>query len=182
MKFVFSGIAAASAVLALSVAPVRAKPSEEQIAGAIALLGIAALAHHEGHYRGGWSPTSEAETADFERGYRDGLHNERYDTRWDTRAYSEGYDAGQKERSHRLSHSGNRSRGDHVDAPTLAVRGCVGEASAQWGRDPRDIHATRSRQMGSNDFYIEVGAGHHHGVCEVGATGNIYQFQNGRLK
>jgi len=64
--------------------------------GAAALLGIAALAH-KSHHRGDRS-YNEQQTADFERGYRDGLYHNSYNNYGENREYSDGYSQGVDER------------------------------------------------------------------------------------
>lgn len=150
------------------------------IAGALVLLGAAALAHNKDHHHDGKHHTQVQQIHDFDRGYRDGLHNAEYDFRHDSPEYNDGFAAGQKERHNQLAHRHPRE-GDGPNAPALAMRACVGEASAKWGRNPRDISVIKTRQAGSNDFYVEVAAGHRHGNCEVSADGNIYLFQKGRI-
>lgn len=164
---------------AVALQPAFAEDGEnaKKIAGAIAILGIAAMLHDKHHYREGYEPGSEVEYADFERGYRDGLHNNRYDTRWATQAYSEGFSAGQHERDARLSHHDNRQAGYNIGAPGAAVSSCAREAANQWGTSHSNVHPTKVRQAASNDFYIELTAGRHTGVCEVSKDGQIYLFQ-----
>jgi hypothetical protein len=65
--------------------------------GAAALLGIAALAH-KSHHRDDRN-FSEQQTADFERGYRDGLYNNSFNSRGGSGEYSDGYNQGVSERS-----------------------------------------------------------------------------------
>jgi hypothetical protein len=57
--------------------------------GAAALLGIAALAH-KSHHRGDRN-YNEQQTADFERGYRDGLYHNSHHNYGESREYSDGY-------------------------------------------------------------------------------------------
>lgn len=178
-------LASASLALGLAGAPARSDENADAaiVAGAVAILGIAALAHNSDHYRPGQEPKTEQETADFERGYRDGLHNEPYDSRHSTAAYGSGFDAGHKERANRLARK-NIHKDDK--APHLATSGCVGEASAQWGRNPRDIHVVNSKkgsfsQAGGQEFRVEVSVGHKHGVCDVSAKGAVFKFHKGHL-
>jgi len=180
-----SALAAVSLVAAISSPPAHADKTGEAIGAAaavLAIIGVAALAHHNDHYRDGWKPESDRETADFERGYRDGLHNDGYHGRYghDSRAYGEGYAAGQKERDNRLAHKRWSDR-DGPNAPSLSMRACVGEASASWNHNPHDIHVVNTSQVGGNDFLVEVAAGHKHGTCEVSSSGQIYIFRNGRI-
>ncbi len=169
---------------ALSVEPARAEePANDQaaaIAAALVIFGAAALAHHEDHHKDGKHHTQVDQIAAFERGYRDGLHHAGYDHRHDGPEYNDGYAAGAKERHNRLAHR-HENRGDGPNAPTLAMRACVGEASARWSRSPHDIHVIKSRQASTDDFFVEVAAGHRHGNCEVSSRGQIYLFKKGRI-
>ncbi|RBI83812.1 hypothetical protein DRV85_14255 [Rhodosalinus halophilus] len=173
----FRAATAAAVALALAASPAAAldKQQREAVAGALAILGIAALAHHEKHHQEGRAPQTADETAEFERGYRAGLHNDAY--RGSTIAYGDGFSAGMKERENRLARTREQSEGPN--APTLALRGCVGEASARWGTNPRNIHVVNSTQVARDDFYVEVAAGHRHAVCEMSAQGRVYLFQDG---
>jgi hypothetical protein len=171
----FRGATAAALALTLAANPAAAldKQAREAVAGALAILGVAALAHHDKHKADPNAHGTPSETAQFELGYRDGLHNEPYAGQ--TVSYGDGYAAGQKERWNRLSHK----RESRATTPNLALRGCVGEASARWGLNPRDIHVVRSKAVASDDFYVEVAAGWQHAVCEMSAQGRVYLFQDG---
>jgi hypothetical protein len=70
--------------------------------GAAALLGVAALAH-KSHQRDD-KQYNEQQTADFERGYRDGLYHQPYHNYSNTREYSDGYNKGVDERSRQTSY------------------------------------------------------------------------------
>lgn len=73
--------------------------------GAAALLGVAALIHksHEREDR----KYNERQTADFERGYRDGLYNNSYHNYGNNREYSDGYSEGVEERGRQSSYRGS---------------------------------------------------------------------------
>lgn len=75
--------------------------------GAVALLGIAALAS-KSHHRGD-RDYDERGTADFERGHRDGLYNQPYHNYSRSDAYSNGYDSGVRERASQTSYRGGNS-------------------------------------------------------------------------
>jgi hypothetical protein len=176
-------VVAAAVLGGTAAGPAVADEKSDQaaaIAAALAIFGAAALAHHEDHHKDGKHHSDPDHIAAFERGYRDGLHEAGYDHRHDSGEYNEGYAAGLKERHNSLAHR-HEGRGDGPNAPTRAMRACVGEASARWGRDPRDIHVIKTRQAGSDDFLVEVAAGHKHGHCEVNAMGTNYQFRHGRI-
>ncbi|MCR9150622.1 MAG: hypothetical protein NXH83_10635 [Rhodobacteraceae bacterium] len=173
---------AAAALIAMQAlaAPAFAL-SEEQKAGlaAAALLGIAALSHHQHHYRDD-APKADANyKAMFERGYRDGLHNESYDSRHNSAAYSQGYDAGQKERSNRLAYKTSNIGGTKV--PTEAVNSCVTEVASSLNVSGHHVHVIKAGQEGANNFYIELAAGHRHLVCGTDGAGAVFNLRDGRL-
>lgn len=92
--------------------------------GAAALLGIAALAH-KSHHRDDRS-YDERQTADFERGFRDGLYNHPYHNYGNQREYSDGYSKGVEQRRQESSYrGGNTWRGGyaaHVNVSDLLYR------------------------------------------------------------
>lgn len=99
--------------------------------GAAALLGIAALAH-KSHHRGDRS-YDERQTADFERGFRDGLYNHPYHNWNNAREYSDGYSQGVEQRRHESGYrSGNTWRGGY------AAHAYVGDLQ---GRNPEDARS-----------------------------------------
>ena len=70
--------------------------------GAAALLGVVALASKSHHREDRYSDVNG--TADFERGYRDGLYNQSYHNYGRSDAYSHGYDQGARQRGHETSY------------------------------------------------------------------------------
>jgi hypothetical protein len=76
--------------------------------GAAALLGIAALAH-KSHHRDD-NNYNEEQTAEFERGYRDGLYHNGLHNYNNSREYSHGFDKGESERREQ---SGYRNGNGH---------------------------------------------------------------------
>lgn len=173
---------AATTALALSLAPAALHASEDSdnaAKAALVILGVAAMAHAADHHYDGQHKNDANYEAAYERGYRDGLYNEPYDSRHSSEAYGNGYSSGMKERENQLAHK--RHTDDARSAPNIAMRACVGEASAKWDRNPRDISVIKSRKLMSNDFMVEVAVGHKHGACEVSADGKVFQFQNGTI-
>lgn len=73
--------------------------------GAAAILGIAALSS-KSHHRGD-RYNDQQSTADFERGYRDGLYNQPYHNYSRSNAYSDGYSQGVEQRGHETSYRSN---------------------------------------------------------------------------
>jgi hypothetical protein len=83
------------------------------VVGAAAILGIAALAS-KSHDRGD-RYSDQQNTADYERGYRDGLYNQSYHNYSRSNAYSDGYSAGVEQRGHETSYRrGNQYGGGYT--------------------------------------------------------------------
>ena len=74
--------------------------------GAAALVGVALLVS-KSHQRDDKNSQDEKSTAEFERGYRDGLHHERFHNYQNTSSYSDGYNAGQEKRDQETSYRSN---------------------------------------------------------------------------
>lgn len=175
-------IAVTAVALALQVwsGPALALSEKEKAElGALAILGIAALSHNENHYREGYRPNGADETAEFERGYRDGLHNEPFDAYRSSTAFAQGYDAGHKERANRLAHKNQNVSGTRV--PQAALNNCVADAASAMSVGRHDIHVIKAAQEGAASYYIEVASGHKHLVCETNAEGQIFNTRYGRL-
>jgi hypothetical protein len=180
VKKLCATLASASLCLSFSVQTAAALSDEEKAAlGAAAVLGIAALAHNKNHYRDGYQPNGAEETAEFERGYRDGLHNEPFDPYRSSTAFAQGYDAGHKERANRLAHKSSNVAG--IKVPQAALSSCVSDAAAAMNVGGQDVHVIKAGQEGSDNYYIEVAAGHKHLVCSVNSKGQIFDTRYGRL-
>lgn len=172
-----------SALLAftLTMAPAVAGPSNDDIAGAIALLGIAALAHNQHHYRDGYAPSGAQETADFERGYRDGLHNYDYDSARSSAAYGQGYDAGHQDRGNRSTHR-DRAESEGPNVPPQAMQGCAKVVATNFGVGTHEVNITRTVQRGTNDYLVEASVGHKYMTCTMGDGGNVVDVVGGRMQ
>ncbi|MCB1494830.1 MAG: hypothetical protein KDJ86_03510 [Bauldia sp.] len=187
----FPGLMVATGLAAaMALAPVRADAASDNkagaaaaaIAGAAAILGIAALSHHEDHHKNGQHLSDAQAEAKYERGYNDGLYNAPYHGAAADEPYRAGYDAGVTERRQRVAHNREHEwEADRHAAPRAAMRACVGEASAQWGRRPTDIVPTRSRKIAGDDYLVEVAAGHRLGNCEVSGAGQVYLLKKGGI-
>jgi hypothetical protein len=177
-----TSIAAMTAiVIAAGSVPVQAKMSEETAAGVLALLGIAALAHNENHYRDGYKPADTQEGADFERGYRDGLHDADYDSRRSSVAYGQGYDAGHKERSNRLSHR-TRVESEGPNVPPIAMQGCAKVVATNFGVGTHDVHIVKTVQRGPSDFLVEASVGHNHMTCVMSDSSEPVEVYGGPMQ
>lgn len=175
------GMAIGTLVLATSVSQAFAKPSNEDVAGALALLGIAALAHSEHHYREGHAPSGAQQTADFERGYRDGLHGYDYDSGRSSAAYGQGFDAGHADRANRSTHR-TRAESEGPNVPPQAMQGCAKVVATNFGVGTHDVHITRTVQRGANDFLVEAAVGHKYMTCVMGDGGQVVEATGGRMQ
>ena len=100
--------------------------------GAAALLGLAVLASKSHHRED--RDYDERQTAQFERGYRDGLYNQPYHNYENSNEYSHGYTKGVDQRGHETSYrsdsgmrGGNRAQ---VNVSDLSNR----ETTYTWGQ------------------------------------------------
>jgi hypothetical protein len=179
MNRLFSTLAIAALSAQFAVAPAHARMSDdEKAAAALAILGIAALAHHKHHYEGDYEPDTGEATAEFERGYRDGVHGYPYDNNGSTRNYAQGYQAGDKERTHSVSHreidQGNR-------APHMATKGCVRVVAQNFAVEWHNVHIVNSRSPSKHEWQIEAAVGHQHMVCTMRDTGEVIDVRGGRM-
>lgn len=91
--------------------------------GAAALLGVLALSHKSHHYEDGPRPRDSRQTAEFERGYRDGLYNQSYHNYNRDDFYARGYEQGTRQRDHETSYrpgfGGNGGYGGFVNVSDL---------------------------------------------------------------
>lgn len=172
---------AALVTVALSTHPILANPSDEEVAGALVLLGAAALMHNSQHYREGQPPKGANETADFERGYRDGLHNAEYNSARSSAAYGNGFDAGHKERANHLAYR-NRPESDGPNAPTIVMQGCARAIAKEKSVGEHHVHVVRTVQRGPNDFLVEGAVGHSHMSCAMNGNGKVVDIFSGKIQ
>lgn len=179
MQSTVSIVAVAAFFLQLGVVPAMAKMThDEKAAAAIAILGIAALAHHKHHYNDGYEPSDDVETAEFERGYRDGLHGYAYWEYSQTRGYVEGYQAGQAERENSVSH---RRIPTEQKAPPMAYSGCADIVAQNFAVGKNHVHFVKSRSPQKHEWEIEATVGHQHMVCTMRDTGELIDLRGGSM-
>ncbi len=177
------GLMSAALVVALAVGtgPAFAKPDSDDVAGAMVLLGLAALSHHEHHYRDGQGPSDAQSTADFERGYRDALHGYDYDSARSSSWYSQGFDAGHQERLSRTTHR-HRTSPDESKVSAFNLQSCADTVAARMNVGSHHVHVTRSVVRGPNDYLVEVAVGHKYLVCAMGDNGQMNDVSEGRIQ
>lgn len=147
-------------------------------AAAIAILGIAALAHNKHHYQEGYEPGGSEEMAEFERGYRDGVHGYPYWEQNRTRGYAEGYQAGNTEREHSMAH---RQQASGAKAPPMAYRGCAQIVAQNFAVGTHQVHFTKARSPGKHEWLIEAAVGRQYMTCKMRDTGELIDLTGGRL-
>lgn len=179
MKSSIALITAAALCLHLPVAPARAEMTDTQkAAAALAILGIAALAHHKHHYRDGYRPANDVETAEFERGYRDGMHGYPYWEHSRTQGYVQGYRAGENERNNSLAH---RREAANEKAPPMAYSGCADIVARNFAVGKGQVHFIKARSPQKHEWEIEASVGYEHMVCTMRDTGELIDLRGGKL-
>lgn len=119
--------------------------------GAAALLGLAALVSKSHHRED--RDLDERQTAQFERGYRDGLHNQPFHNYENSNEYSDGYTKGVDQRRQETSYrSDSGSRGgnrSHVNVSDLSNR----ETTYSWGQlEQRGFKLANDRTLSGGEF------------------------------
>jgi hypothetical protein len=181
MKSYLSILTISALCLQMAVTPAAADMSKDEkafAAGAIAILGVAALAHHKHHYKDGYRPGDAEETAEFERGYRDGLHGYSYWEYSQTRGYVEGYRAGENERANSVAH--RRVPVDQRASP-MAYSGCAEIVAQNFAIGPNHIHFIKARSPEKHKWQIEAAVGYEHMVCTMRDSGELFDLRGGRL-
>ena len=179
MNRIVSILAMTALALQISTVPVRAEMSDGvKAAAAIAILGFAALAHGKHHYSEGYAPDDGVETAEFERGYRDGLHGYPYWEHSQTRGYVNGYRAGEAERDNSMAH---RRQAAAEKAPPMANQGCAEIVAQNFAVSKRDVHLIRSKPGSKHEWMIEAAVGHQHMTCTMRDTGEVIDLRGGGM-
>lgn len=180
MKRPLSLFAAVALSLCMAAQPASAKMSDKDkaaaAAAAIAILGIAALAHGHHHYTGGYEPDNGDATAEFERGYRDGVHGYAYNEYRSTRDYAQGYQAGDRERENSMAH---RQTTADSRAPAMANQGCAQIVAQNFGVSTHHVHITKARSPAKHEWLIEAAVGHDYMVCTMRDTGEVMDVRGG---
>jgi hypothetical protein len=108
-----------------------------------ALIGAALLAHKSGNHDNGQHHSDQQAEADYERGYRDGLHGEDYHNYSRSDAYSSGYQNGVEQRhretSHRDDHHSGAGYAPSADISDLAGARAAGADNDLRARGFRDV-------------------------------------------
>ncbi len=142
------------------------------IAGLAILGGLLASKshHHEGKEYG------EEQTADFDRGYKDGLHHAQYHNYSRSDAYSHGYQQGADERSANLQHHYNRG-GYHQIAEYKDLQGA---AARNFDRvlEERGFSNVDGFKSGSSAYTIWNKRDTHQCLQVTVADGRVYDIRD----
>lgn len=179
-----------SAVMAVTCsmiapAPVKAEDGKNTrtaaaAIAAAALIGIAASSHHDGHYPEGRRYDRHEEKAEFERGYRDGVHYAPYNDYNKSQAYRDGWKAGLHERDQRISHnqSNQWEEGRHA-ADSRMQHKAAREGDRYWNLPRGSAIPVRSSYNEKNGNYrVVVAAGYRKGVCVFDRNGEVIRFSD----
>lgn len=137
---------------------------EEALGAAIGvILGVAVLAHKSGHHADESHYTSHGDEAEYERGYRDGLHGQPYHNYGRTDAYASGFEAGVDQVGHETPYrSGHRNAGGHrasVNVADLTGAKAAGAQSDLESRGFRAVDAMASGNTGKITIWWNGGTG-----------------------
>lgn len=119
--------------------------------GVGALLGAALLAHKSGHHDDQQHMSDQAAEAEYERGYRDGLHGQDYHNYNRNDAYAGGYRSGvdQRGRETDYRHSGAAGYSPSVNISDLVGARAAGADSALRSRGFLDVDNFESGRDGA---------------------------------
>jgi hypothetical protein len=169
-------------VLLTPVMPIRAMDDDTKkiLAGAAAIAGIAALAHSQHHHDDGKHHKDEQREAEFERGYRDGLQNARFNDYSQSKNYAKGYDAGMDERQAHIYHNQpNRWQPEQHAASNYLQHRCALAVADRFDVGPNHVTPLDSKRLDKNEYKIKLRYGHHrHAVCRIREDGRIEHIAN----
>lgn len=149
--------------------------------GAAALLGIAALAH-KSHQRDDRN-YNEQQTADFERGYRDGLYNNSFNSRGGSGEYSDGYNKGVDERRQQSGYRYGQGSDNYGSGWTRCASegqycSVNGSARVRYGADNRyEYRNVTGGILCSVKLFGDPAYGIHK-TCEYSSHGSGYESVN----
>lgn len=144
---------------------------------AAAILGIAALIHHEKSHKGK-PPDDPRRLAEHERGYRDGLYNAPYNNGERDDDYQAGYDAGINERTNHLIQNQRQDWVERHGAPAELQTACAAEADRYWRVRAGTSVPLSSKATGSGMFEVRMAAGWQRGTCTVAEGGDVKRIMN----
>ena len=145
---------------------------------AAAIIGAAVLASSS-HHRDDETNQDANATAEFDRGYRDGLHHKGYHNYNSSNAYSNGYQEGQSERSEQTNHhSNNGYHSGHRSYVSLDDLVGARAAGAESELERRGFVNYGGYNRGNKSFATWWNGKTRQCVSAVTKEGHIKSFQN----
>jgi hypothetical protein len=142
------------------------------VAGAV-LLG--ALLSHKSHHTDGKDYNAQ-QTAEFDRGYKDGLYNASYHNYSRSDAYAHGYQAGVDERHANLSH--HHQRGGYAEVAAYKDLQGARAASAMDELHHRGFRQVDNFTSGNTRYSIQWRAASRQCLQATIADGHIYDIRD----
>lgn len=145
-----------------------------------ALLGAALLGHHDKHHKDGKHHSNQQHEADYERGYRDGMHNGQFINYDHSQYYSDGYAAGSRERENSLHSNRYHHHAKQRDSNHRAdyASACAREAAQYWRLPMGSVTTYDVRSTGGGMHEVKVAAGYATGTCTVDSGGTVRGIMN----
>ena len=154
--------------------------TKKVLAGAAAAAGIAAIIHSQHHHDDSKHHHDQQREAVFERGYRDGLQNARFNDYKDEKEYRKGYDAGIEERQAHIYHNQpNRWEEDRHHAPQNLMHTCALATARHFDLSPGHVTPLSSKKTDHHHLYkITVKYGHHkQAICSIHENGKVEKIK-----
>ena len=156
--------------------------TQKVLIGAAAVAGIAAIAHSHHHHDSGKHHQDEKHEAVFERGYRDGLQNARYNNYTNDDAYTQGYNAGIDERQAHVHHNQpNRWPEEQHAASNYLMHTCALAVARHFDVNPGHVIPQESTRKDHHEYQIRLKYGHHrHAICRIRENGEVKRIKDDR--
>ncbi|MCB2048726.1 MAG: hypothetical protein KDE32_10935 [Novosphingobium sp.] len=145
-----------------------------------AILGAALLSHHDKNHSDGKHYANANDEAEYERGFRDGVHNGQFVNYDHNMSYSDGFAAGSRERENKLNanrYNYTASRGNQNHRADLAAA-CAREAERYWNIPAGTASTYDVRSTGNGMHEVKVAAGYGSGTCTVSSDGQVRGIMN----
>ncbi|MEH6609048.1 MAG: hypothetical protein V7696_06735 [Halioglobus sp.] len=153
--------------------------AQKVLIGAAAVAGIAAIIHSQHHHDDSKHHHDEKREAAFERGYRDGLQNARYNDYKDQNEYLKGYNAGIDERQAHVHHNQqNRWEPDRHAASNQLMHQCAVATAHHFDVSPGHVTPISSEKKDHHLYKIKLKYGHHKlAYCSIHKNGEIKKIK-----
>jgi hypothetical protein len=162
----------------LGTVPAAKADNSDVVAGAVVLLGAAAIYNRLNNDDDGPGRLSPDERSEFQRGYRDGLRYEIFDVDGATDLYLEGYRTGISERNDGVD---DHRQHDQFRLPAEFHRACRVRGAEAFGTTVSEVRVVGSEVTSPVVIRIEVRHDRRYGHCRMNRRGEVLRFATGRL-